>query len=166
MGIEHFRQAEPGVSRQVCRAGGGSRFDQAVIHADKEARAAADRAKRHEAYGLEKPFAWRRRGTRIGGGLVSFDLGPKKRGGSFNLVGSRGRVKRRLQLRRRVLGNVREIGRQRRRHGRWLGLGFVDWVGHGTKVPNHVVRVRSDASPGVHPTGEVPSEARKPTIGT
>jgi hypothetical protein len=44
MGIEHFRQAERGVSRQVCRAGGGSRFDQAVIHADKEARAAADRA--------------------------------------------------------------------------------------------------------------------------
>jgi hypothetical protein len=119
----------------VCRAGGGSRFDQAVIHADKEARAAADRAKRHEAYGLEKPFAWRRRGTRIGGGLVSH---PFSWGLDRSPAASRP----------------------------WLGLGFVDWVGHGTKVPNHVVRVRSDASPGVHPTGEVPSEARKPTIGT
>jgi hypothetical protein len=50
-----------------------------------------------------------------------------------NLVGGRGRVRRRLQLGARVLGHAREIGRQSwRPHGLRFGLGaIVVWLGHG-----------------------------------
>src|ERR1700733_349977 len=64
--------------------------------------------------------------------LLNFGLGGIE-GCARNLVGGRGRVRRRLQLGAGVLRDVGEIGRQSwRPNGRRFGLGsIVVWFGHG-----------------------------------
>src|ERR1700733_6499351 len=64
--------------------------------------------------------------------LLNFGLGGIE-GCARNLVGGRGRVRRRLQLGAGVLRDVGEIGRQSwRPNGRRFGLGsIVGWFGHG-----------------------------------